>query len=157
MEIKLIDNLDLFEPIDLSTLLNNGDKVGDTADFSTNVGNLPALAIINNEYANYGFDHQAAAEKALDEAKCKPYTVSRGFIDLNNRIAFLILYADKGGAFIRMLQSKAKRYPDKGEPVVDFDKAAQKVKDKFNLIKVYALGVPSGNQVTRLAKKFKTR
>ena len=156
MAIKLSDNLDSFQSVDLSALLNNGDKVGDTTDFNVHVAELPALAIINSEYAAYGFDHQAAAEKALREARCKPYTVSRGFIDLNNRVAFLILYTDNGSSFLRMLQRLAKRYPDKGEPTVDFDKAAQHVKDMFNLEKVYALDHPTGGQVTRLAKKFKT-
>ena len=152
-----MDLEEIFNPSDLSEdLLKNNDKVGDVININKNVEELPALAVVNGKYIGVGIDHQAAAEKVIREVQVKPYTVSRGFFDIYDKVAFLITYVDKKGSFIGMLQSVYGDYKDEGMPTNsdDFSFIARCVKQQLQAKKVYALHIPETGQLTRLAKKI---
>ena len=158
-EIRLLDptEIDLYDNNEPTEYLNKlDDKIGDVIDFDTHIENLSAMAVVNGKYVGIGFDHQQAAERTLKELKELPYTLSRGFVDLHNKIGFLITYTfNSESGIIRMLRKRCRRsLPDNGEPVIDFNKIAEVAKRQYNLNKIYALGVPNGNQITRLAKRL---
>ena len=142
--------------LDLSDLRNNDDKIGDIINCDEHVESLPALAVINNKYVGVGFDHQDAVENIIHQVKVKPYTVSRGFVDLNNHIAFLITYAANKNIdpTIGFILRHYPDYKDEGEPTIDFKEAARLIKEQIHVEKVYALWEPDIGQHTRLAKKL---
>ena len=121
-EIHLLDDYQTTNA-DVSKLLSSNDKVNDVLDFDSNIADLPAMAVINGKYIDKGFDHQAAATKALTEYKVYPYSVNRGFIDTSAGVAFLILYTDTKGPFIHYLQTQADEYKKEAYVPVDFHKS----------------------------------
>ena len=130
-------------------LANINDNIGDTIDFNQNVGSLSAMVIINGKYTGIGFDHQDAAEKAIDQFSTYPLSETRGFFDRENKIAFIIsgIFEGKNDGFGKYLRNYYTRHCDSDDHInesinKDFNKMSEYVKQQLNAKKVYLYDGP---------------
>ena len=163
------DFSDFFNDTSITDDVNNTYKTVDNAqqlaqldDEIKEITNFPkydiyetAVAIIDGRYPSMGFDHQNAMERAAKKYKIMPRSLIRGFIDTDNRLAFIFIGIINGGPFLKYAQHFAKTYnyiEDSNDIINNIDDIAKMIKKELNINKVYALHYPEANQVQRLAK-----
>lgn len=114
------------------------------------------FVVINGKHAEMAYaEHYDGLESFVTKNKIKPKTVLRGYIDLSNKIAFLLhneLYSIPDKELVELFGTEILNYKDE-EIINDYIEIADIIKPQLKVNKVYIWNI-YGTTITRAAEKI---
>lgn len=114
------------------------------------------FVVINGKYAEIAdIEHFEGLESFIARNKIKPKALLRGYVDLSNKIVFLLdkeLYPISDKELIELFGTEILNYKDE-EIINDYSEIANIVKSQLKVNKVYIWNIYDIT-ITRLAKKI---